>query len=562
MNLFSSLHVFVVFVIAAASGFSSYAVEETVAPAEPKAWNFQDMGLTPVQAGGRIKPFDTFARETVLYITGSRVFMGWNSSDLVLSWITNPQAWESRAFIQLNRADVKRQLGLDEKRSRFSPGELLRDSFLTQYARENESTSKAPGSVTVQSKPDPREVELKNLLQKIGSFRTLVSGESLALIPVLPPAQWGILAGTNEQGREIRHSFANALLAHREGDRIKFEMSSLLARQQIEAKISNFQSSLQGKLRTEYEYYQLRPFLWAWIFYLVASLFLLLSATEISWGTRARTVGFIFTATAWLLHTSGFALRCYIAGRPPVTNMYESIIWVSFGVMVFALILYWRTKQTVLLTIATALTAFGLIAADASPTTMDPGIHPLVPVLRSNYWLTVHVLTITLGYAAFALSLGIANVSLFQFFKKEAGASARIHNLNQLMYRAQQFGVVLLAAGTILGGIWADYSWGRFWGWDPKEVWALIALLGYLAILHARQAGWVSQFSYASWTVVSFVLVIMAWYGVNFVLGVGLHAYGFASGGQFWVGLVVSLQLAYVAAAALLRPKSSQPSKS
>jgi hypothetical protein len=106
--------------------------------------------------------------------------------------------------------------------------------------------------------------------------------------------------------------------------------------------------------------------------------------------------------------------------------------------------------------------------ADSAPAVMDPGIHPLVPVLRSNYWLTIHVLTITLGYAAFALTLGLANVSLFYFLRAhkkghESEAKKQIASMNQLTYRAMQFGVVLLAAGTILGGVWADYSWGRFW---------------------------------------------------------------------------------------------------
>lgn len=126
-------------------------------------------------------------------------------------------------------------------------------------------------------------------------------------------------------------------------------------------------------------------------------------------------------------------------------------------------------------------------------------------------------------------------------------------SLNYLTYRAMQFGVVLLAAGTILGGVWADASWGRFWGWDPKEVWALIALLCYVAILHARYAGLVGQFGYAAWSVISFLSVLMAWYGVNFVLGVGLHSYGFSSGGAAWVSGYVLVQLAFIAWVWILR---------
>jgi ABC-type transport system involved in cytochrome c biogenesis permease subunit len=182
---------------------------------------------------------------------------------------------------------------------------------------------------------------------------------------------------------------------------------------------------------------------------------------------------------------------------------------------------------------------------------MDPGIHPLVPVLRSNYWLTIHVLTITLGYAAFALTLGLGNVSLYHYLRNAFGKSKKdlskkVTVLNQLTYRAMQFGVVLLAAGTILGGVWADYSWGRFWGWDPKEVWALVALLCYIVILHGRYTGWVREFGFAAWSVIAFLSVIMAWYGVNFILGVGLHSYGFSTGGRGWVFSFVAAQLVYV----------------
>jgi ABC-type transport system involved in cytochrome c biogenesis permease subunit len=180
---------------------------------------------------------------------------------------------------------------------------------------------------------------------------------------------------------------------------------------------------------------------------------------------------------------------------------------------------------------------------------MDPTIRPLVPVLRSNYWLTIHVLTITLSYGAFMLAMGISNVALFRFTQAVKSPSAildqAILNLNTLSYRALMFGTVLLAAGTILGGVWADYSWGRFWGWDPKEVWALIALLAYMAVLHGRYAGWVGKFAFPLWTVICFSTVVMAWYGVNFILGAGLHSYGFSTGGQAFVMVFLSTQTAF-----------------
>ncbi|MCB0379328.1 MAG: cytochrome c biogenesis protein CcsA [Bdellovibrionales bacterium] len=112
-----------------------------------------------------------------------------------------------------------------------------------------------------------------------------------------------------------------------------------------------------------------------------------------------------------------------------------------------------------------------------------------------------------------------------------------------------------MAAGTILGGVWADYSWGRFWGWDPKETWAFIALMGYLALLHARLVGWVKDFGILAGSVVSFSLVIMAWYGVNFVLGAGLHSYGFGAGGVEYVSAFVGLHIIYVVYAIFIKSR-------
>jgi ABC-type transport system involved in cytochrome c biogenesis permease subunit len=132
--------------------------------------------------------------------------------------------------------------------------------------------------------------------------------------------------------------------------------------------------------------------------------------------------------------------------------------------------------------------------------------------------------------------------------------AAKIKPLANFVYRAMQVGVLLVAAGTILGGVWADYSWGRFWGWDAKEVWALITLLVYLVPLHGRFAGWVNTFGLVMASVVCFLSVLMAWYGVNFVIGVGLHTYGFGhGGGQGGVGMVTLAVLALAGGAAWRR---------
>ena len=220
-----------------------------------------------------------------------------------------------------------------------------------------------------------------------------------------------------------------------------------------------------------------------------------------------------------------------IAGRPPVTNMYESVVWVAFGTIFFALVFEAIYRSRYFLLGAVPVAVVSLILADTQTLALDRSINPLVPVLRDNFWLTTHVLTITLSYAAFALALGNWPHRLAQGYQREQRLRPSLYNY---LYRTLQVGVLLLATGTILGGVWANYSWGRFWDWDPKETWALITLLGYLIVLHGRIAGKWAGFGMAVGAVLAFQGVLMAWYGVNFVLGVGLHSYGFGTGGFVW----------------------------
>jgi ABC-type transport system involved in cytochrome c biogenesis permease subunit len=209
---------------------------------------------------------------------------------------------------------------------------------------------------------------------------------------------------------------------------------------------------------------------------------------------------------------------------------------------VFALIFEFIFKSRIFALVGSALAVIGFVLADNVPTILDPAIGPIEPVLRSNFWLTIHVLTITLSYAAFFLSLGIGHVCLWSLWKHREDKE-RLKRQTQLLYRVVQVGIVLLASGTILGGVWASYSWGRFWGWDPKETWALIALLGYVAVLHGRMAGWLRELGFTIGVVSAFLGVLMAWYGVNFILGVGLHSYGFSKGGLPFVIAFVTVEI-------------------
>ncbi|NBQ65775.1 MAG: ABC transporter permease, partial [Verrucomicrobia bacterium] len=186
-----------------------------------------------------------------------------------------------------------------------------------------------------------------------------------------------------------------------------------------------------------------------------------------------------------------------------------------------ALVFSLRHRSQAYLLAASPVVILALIASDLQPAVLDPAMNPLVPVLRSNFWLTVHVLTVTLSYGAFALASALGHFLVLLALRKNSplpnGDPGVVH-----LYRSLQIGILLLAAGVILGGVWANYSWGRFWDWDPKETWSLVALLSYLVLLHGR----------------------------------GLHSYGFGSGGQSYVAAFALAELAFLAFALLRRPRA------
>jgi len=291
------------------------------------------------------------------------------------------------------------------------------------------------------------------------------------------------------------------------------------------------------------------PFRFAWVFTMLAFFCAALSMGTNGKPLYAAGIGmFVLGSVAMLV---GFGMRIAISGRAPVTNMYESVIYLSLGTAALGLIFEWMYRSRYVLAAAAAVSTIGLVLADNCPAILDPSLRPLQPVLRSNFWLVTHVMSITLSYAAFALALGVGDITLGLFLVRSKNHEL-ISALTRFTYKALQVGVLLLAAGTILGAVWADYSWGRFWGWDPKEVWALIALLVYLAVLHARYVNWIRELGLAAWSVLCFNAVVMAWYGVNFWLGAGLHSYGFGGGGQMFILAAVLLQSLYVATAVLI----------
>jgi ABC-type transport system involved in cytochrome c biogenesis permease subunit len=510
-----------------------------------------------IQDAGRTKPFDTFARETARRIAGARAFgfesvKGLDPAEWVLAMLAAPERWRDERIIKVTHAGLREAAGLSKEKDLYSFKELAsHQGFMAAADKVHEKARKDKDV-----KLDPVEREIADLYENLSVMAGIFSGEGLRMVPNAddPKATWYSLADLEKadapQVQRVKTLLTALVVAYREGDRANVGSSaSALGKRLAELAPAIYPSAKD--LGIEVYYNRFKPFRVAWILYTLGFLALLASFPLVS--RPAGWAGMALVVAAFLTHAYGMALRIMISGRPPVTNMYESVIWVAWGAMLFALIFEIVYRARYFAVCASALAILCLILADNVPI-LNGNIEPLVPVLRDNMWLTIHVLTITLGYAAFTLAMGIGHLNLGLYFFAPQKALL-FKSLSLFLYRALQVGTLFLGVGTMLGGVWASYSWGRFWGWDPKETWALIALLGYLAILHGRMIGWFKEFGMAVGAILGYLGVLMAWYGVNFVLGTGLHSYGFGSGGYSYVGGFVAFEV-FVIVAALMRRRS------
>lgn len=242
-----------------------------------------------------------------------------------------------------------------------------------------------------------------------------------------------------------------------------------------------------------------------------------------------------------LIQTAILVFRILISGRAPITNMYETVLFSGYGALLLALVIGHFKKQTLYVYMGLAYNVCTLMMLNFAGGMLSGAISPLVPVLRDNFWLSTHVTTIILSYGALALSWILANTVLV---KRKMGKITSKDDLMyaDIIYTTLKWGTTLLAAGIILGGVWADYSWGRFWGWDPKETWSLIVLCFYMAILHGRYTSWIKPERFITVTAAAFMSVMMAWFGVNYILASGLHSYGFSQGGALFLGTFFAIQ--------------------
>jgi ABC-type transport system involved in cytochrome c biogenesis permease subunit len=284
-----------------------------------------------------------------------------------------------------------------------------------------------------------------------------------------------------------------------------------------------------GKIPLEVTFYRADFFYWAQIVFVFGFLF-----AALSWGkptklfTRAA-VGSVAVAT--LLLVAGITMRCVIRSRPPVSTLYETILFITAVASIALLVTERINGRGIALGLATVLGSGGMFLAGRYELTEHVDTMPsLEAVLDTNFWLATHVTCVTIGYGAGLLAGAVGHVYLLGkvlgLKKSDAGF---YKSLSTMLYGMLCFGLLFSVVGTILGGIWANESWGRFWGWDPKENGALTIVLWELIILHARNGGYIRGFGMAMASVFGAIVVASSWWGVN-LLNVGLHSYGFTSG--------------------------------
>ncbi len=503
------------------------------------ALEFSAIRRLAVQHNGRIKPLDTYAREQVRFMYGRERIEGQDPVATVLSIQFAADEWRDKPVLDVPHIPLLNALGYDKAKRRLSYDEYLEHRAAVRGLAVGQSGKRLAEAA----------VELE---AGAAVFEALTdAGSSRAVVPPLASSDdetWTALGGVTAHGKAkigSVHDADQALgTAYLEGDAVGFEAASRALAERLRA-LNPAAYPSERRLWLECLYNAVNPFRVAWLLYIAT----FLAGLVALWSKRrVLTVAMLVLLAASLgVHTAGLVVRTIIAGRAPLTNMYESLVLMSWGIAALGLVFELVYRRRYAVCVAAAL---GIVTmAIAQRLTFD--IRPAIAVLRS-VWLSYHVLTVMLGYSAFAVALGAGHLVLGRHAFGKA-VSAVFGPLDDFLYRALQVGVLFLTAGIITGSVWANYSWGRYWGWDPKETWSLITLLGYLGVLHARSQRWLRGFGMGVASILCFLLVVMTYYGVNYILR-GLHSYAGDDPRRLpaWLIGYVVFEILYTGAAALV----------
>ena len=548
--------------------FAVWFFQSGVKPLQEAEAEFQinTFAHLPVKYEGRKKPIDTFARNLLTVLSGKQSIRVDGEKVSAAKWLLDnvsgrPEAMDYAVF-RIENLDLLSTLGLEERKGfRYSYRELLPKlgaldtAARSAYGKEDRQRDLYDKQVMkvanhiylyhniTASFEDPSGIPSEQRTFTAKRYRQL---ESYSIPLVIPPAtdapRWRPLMSTLLEGNDPLAVRMGAMLAaYKAGDADLFnnELAGYGALLQSE------NPSVLEKLSFEVFYNRLGAFMKSAQLYLlvfVLSLFGWLFRKEGPIGA-ARTL----MACAFVPHTFAIVARSFLSGYPPVTNLYSSAIFIGWAAVAAGIILEmgFRKKAAGMGNLVGSITGFATLLIAHFLAGDGDTMEQMRAVLDTRFWLTTHVITISLGYMAtfVAGTFGVFYIATGLFSRRldeETG-----ENLYRMMYGTTCFALLLSFVGTVLGGLWADDSWGRFWGWDPKENGALLIVLWNAIMLHARYGKMVAQRGFAVMAVFGNMVTAWSWFGVN-QLSVGLHTYGFTQSATFWLLVFVLTQFAVV----------------
>lgn len=476
---------------------------------------------------GRIEPMSTLNGELLRKITRKSAFEGRSADEVVLSMNLYPEFWRTVPLIRLENAVAQK---LQSGKKYASAVDFFDEQGQYKILKEvQEAYSKAP-AMRSQLEKDFLYVD-----ERVNICFMIFNGEFFSFFPPVNQQDAWYAAGSMPSGYPAGDSLfvVNSFKLLRESLKPGAEIQP----RQIMATVASFQQKFgadilpsEQKKATEIWYNQVQPFkrIFPWYLLLGFGLLVILFVhvfrqRAVGKGLKAVFGTLIFLI--FLLHSAGLAVRWYISGHAPWSNGYESMVYVAWASMLAGFI--FGRKYPMVLGTASFLTGITLFVAHLN--WMNPEITPLVPVLKS-YWLLIHVAVITASYGFIGLSsfLGLLVLVLYALMN-ERNKNNSLHLTDQLATISElsaTLGLYMLTIGTFLGGVWANESWGRYWGWDPKETWALITVVVFAFVVHMRfMPGLRGRFAFAVASVLGFASVLMTYFGVNYFLS-GMHSYG------------------------------------
>ena len=486
-------------------------------------------------AGGRMKPVNTFSSELLRKVSHSDTYKGMNSDQVFLSMSQYAQLWIEIPLIYIKSGNdsIRKIIGIDAK-AKYAP-------FISFFdGKGNYKLSPYLEGAYKEANPNQFEKDFIETDKKVNLMESALSGRILKIFPIPNDAnnKWiSALEVSNSGLKGMDSTYTKSVLPLYFGSLNNASLSNDYKNaDELLESINGFQKKFgskvmpsEEKITTEilYNKYDVFKNLY-WLYVTAACLMLAFTILHIFFDKKGLrftvNVFHIFIGILFVLHTLGLIARWYISGHAPWSNAYESIIYVAWATMFFGLAFDRKSK----LTVASSAFVTAMILMAAYMNWIDPEIANLQPVLNS-YWLMIHVAIIVASYGPFALGMILGFVSLLLiFFTNEKNKAKMDLNIKEITYineMALTVGLVMLTIGNFLGGQWANESWGRYWGWDPKETWALISIMIYAFVIHARfvpslRGKWIFNLM----SMFAFISILFTYYGVNFHL-VGLHSY-------------------------------------